>query len=64
MFYSTPLFSTLGFGNSASLYSAVIIGAVNVVATIISIVTVDRLGRRILFLAGGGVMFVSQVSPR
>lgn len=61
MFYVAPLFNTLGFGASAALYSAVITGAVNVVATLVSIFTADRLGRKLLFLEGGIQMFFSQV---
>ncbi|CAI0415427.1 unnamed protein product [Linum tenue] len=52
---------TLGFGDDASLMSAVITGLVNVFATFISILAVDRLGRRALFLEGGIQMIVSQV---
>ena len=62
MFYVTPLFSSLGFGTNASLYATVITGAVNVLATIVSIVTVDRFGRKFLFLIGGCQMFLCQVN--
>ncbi|KAG5152935.1 hypothetical protein JHK84_029407 [Glycine max] len=61
MFYAPVLFNTLGFKNDASLYSAVIIGAVNVVSTVVSIYSVDRLGRRILLLEAGVQMFLSQL---
>ncbi|KAG0481500.1 hypothetical protein HPP92_012358 [Vanilla planifolia] len=61
MFYAPVLFKTLGFGNDASLMSAVITGLVNVLATFVSIFTVDRLGRRILFLQGGIQMLLCQV---
>ncbi|KAA0061701.1 hypothetical protein IC582_009982 [Cucumis melo] len=61
MFYSPVLFSTLGFKNDAALYSAVITGAVNVVSTVVSIYSVDKLGRRILLLEAGVQMFISQV---
>lgn len=61
MFYAPVLFSSLGFGQDASLYSAVITGAVNVVATLVSIGAVDKYGRRLLFLEGGVQMFISQV---
>ncbi|EPS73973.1 hypothetical protein M569_00781 [Genlisea aurea] len=62
MFYAPVLFKTLGFGVDASLMSAVVTGLVNVVATIVSIVVVDRFGRRFLFLEGGIQMIVSQVA--
>lgn len=61
MFYAPVLYKTLGFGDEASLFSAVISGGVNVLATIVSIVCVDKYGRKILFLEGGIQMIVSQV---
>ncbi|KAK1630108.1 hypothetical protein QYE76_004423 [Lolium multiflorum] len=61
MFYAPVLFKTLGFGGSASLMSAVITGVVNLAATLVSVFTVDKLGRRVLFLQGGAQMFASQV---
>lgn len=63
MFYAPVLFKTLGFGNDASLMGAVITGVVNVFATLVSVFTVDKLGRRILFLQGGIQMFICQVTP-
>ncbi|KAM0977404.1 hypothetical protein ACFX13_020518 [Malus domestica] len=62
MFYSPVLFMTLGFGDEASLMSAVITGGVNVVATFVSILAVDRFGRRVLFLQGGVQMLLCQVA--
>jgi len=61
MFYAPVLFNTVGFGGNASLYSAVIIGAVNVLSTLVSIYSVDKLGRRMLLLEAGVQMFLSQV---
>ncbi|KAJ1698414.1 hypothetical protein LUZ63_006926 [Rhynchospora breviuscula] len=60
-FYAPVLFKTIGFGNNSSLLSAVIIGLVNVLCTLVSIFTVDKLGRRKLFLQGGTQMFICQV---
>lgn len=60
-FYAPVLYMTLGFGDDASLYSAVIGGSVNALATLVSIFTVDKFGRRILFLEGGLQMFVCQI---
>ncbi|OIV97260.1 hypothetical protein TanjilG_10794 [Lupinus angustifolius] len=61
MFYAPVLFKILGFGDDASLMSAVITGGVNVVATLVSIFTVDKFGRRILFLEGGIQMLICQI---
>lgn len=62
MFYAPVLFKTIGFGDDASLMSAVITGIVNVVATLVSVFSVDKFGRRILFLEGGIQMFICQVT--
>ncbi|KAJ7946897.1 sugar transporter 1 [Quillaja saponaria] len=60
MFYAPVLFNTIGFGDDASLMSAVITGIVNVVATMVSIYGVDKWGRRFLFLEGGVQMLICQ----
>ncbi|XP_075477756.1 sugar transport protein 13-like [Primulina tabacum] len=60
MFYAPVLFDTVGFGSDAALYSAVITGAVNVASTVVSIYSVDKLGRRMLLLEAGIQMFLSQ----
>ena len=62
MFYAPVLFTTLGFKAEASLYSAVITGAVNVLSTLVSVYTVDRVGRRMLLLDAGVQMFLSLVA--
>ncbi|KAA3462504.1 sugar transport protein 11-like [Gossypium australe] len=62
MFYAPVLFKTLGFGDDASLMSAVISGIVNVLATMVSIYSVDKFGRRVLFLEGGAQMFIFQIA--
>lgn len=61
MFYAPVLFNSMGFKNDASLYSAVITGAINVISTIVSIYSVDKLGRRALLLEAGVQMFLSQM---
>uniref|UniRef100_A0A2N9FHT7 Major facilitator superfamily (MFS) profile domain-containing protein n=1 Tax=Fagus sylvatica TaxID=28930 RepID=A0A2N9FHT7_FAGSY len=52
MFYAPQLFKTIGFGDNASLLSALITGGINVLATIVSIYGTDKWGRRFLFLGG------------
>ena len=61
MFYAPVLFKTLGFGNDASLYSAVITGGVNTLSTLVSVYSVDKIGRRMLLLEACVQMFLSQV---
>ncbi|KAE9611254.1 hypothetical protein Lal_00011778 [Lupinus albus] len=61
MFYAPVLFNTLGFKSDASLYSAVITGAVNVLSTLVSVYFVDKAGRRMLLLEACVQMFVSQM---
>lgn len=61
MFYAPVLFKTIGFGDDASLMSAVITGLVNVFATLVSVFTVDKAGRRKLFLEGGFQMLACQI---
>ncbi|KAL1559304.1 Hexose carrier protein hex6 [Salvia divinorum] len=60
-FYSPILFRTLGLGESASLLSTLMTGVVGSTTTLIAIVVVDKVGRRFLFMVGGGVMFVCQI---
>ncbi|XP_030456588.1 sugar transport protein 10-like [Syzygium oleosum] len=62
MFYAPVLFKTLGFGDDAALISSAISGVVNVVATLVSIFSVDKLGRRGLFLEGGIQMIICQIA--
>ncbi|URD80956.1 Sugar transport protein [Musa troglodytarum] len=60
MFYAPVLFQTIGFKNDASLLSAVITGIVNVLSTVVSVVLVDKVGRRFLLLEACGQMLITQ----
>ncbi|KAI5649109.1 hypothetical protein M9H77_35114 [Catharanthus roseus] len=62
MFYAPVLFQTLGFKSDASLLSSVITGLVNVSSTFVSIILVDRAGRRMLLLQACVQMFISQIA--
>ena len=61
LFYAPVLFQSMGFGGNASLYASAITGAVLCGSTLISMATVDRLGRRVLLISGGIQMIVCQV---
>ncbi|KAF7816964.1 sugar transport protein 5 [Senna tora] len=58
-FYAPNLFQSVGFGNDASLLSAIVLGVVSLIAVLFASVVVDRFGRRLLFIAGGTLMFLS-----
>ncbi|KAI3879327.1 hypothetical protein MKX03_031796 [Papaver bracteatum] len=59
--YAPYLFQAVGFGTSAALTYTAITGGVNVVATIIGIISVSKGCRRFLFIAGGVQIFVGQI---
>ncbi|XP_054814259.1 hexose carrier protein HEX6 [Prosopis cineraria] len=59
-FYAPLLFRTIGLGESASLLSAAMTGIVGTGSTFISMLIVDKFGRRTLFAIGGIQMLASQ----
>lgn len=61
MFYAPVLFQAVGFKNDGSLLSAVITGVVNVLSTVVSIVAVDKVGRRKLLLQASVQMLICMV---
>lgn len=61
LFYAPAIFQSMGFGANASLYASALTGAVLCSSTVVSIVTVDRLGRRALLIGGGIQMIICQV---
>lgn len=52
VYYTPSILQLSGFGASAAVLGAVWVAAVNVVMTVIAMLTVDRLGRRPLFIGG------------
>jgi len=53
IYYSPKIFLMAGFeGNIAAIWASVAVGVVNLLATIISVYFVDRIGRRKLFFIG------------
>nr|CAD1825152.1 unnamed protein product [Ananas comosus var. bracteatus] len=61
-FFAPVLFRTVGFGSDGALVGAVILGCVNLASILVSAFTVDRLGRRKLFIVGGAQMIICQVA--
>jgi SP family sugar:H+ symporter-like MFS transporter len=60
-YYSTSLWQAVGFDESFSFTASVITSIVNVVVTIVAILLVDRIGRRILLLVGSAGMAISLI---
>ncbi|CAO2035277.1 unnamed protein product [Urochloa humidicola] len=61
-FFSPLVFRTVGFGSNAALMGAVILGAANLGAQILSTPVIDRYGRKVLFAVGGVQMMVCQAA--
>ena len=51
-FYAPMIFKQSGIGTDAAFMQAVLVGIVNLVATIVAILLIDRLGRRPLIISG------------
>lgn len=60
-FYAPLLFLTIGSGENASLLSATVIGLIGSIFVLITLVLVDKVGRRPLFHIGGLQMLISQL---
>ena len=51
-FYAPMIFEQSGIGKDASFMQAVLVGIVNLVATVVAIALIDKLGRRPLLISG------------
>lgn len=60
-FYAPVIFRIIGFGESSSLKLTVLIGVSVTSAIVVSMITVDKFGRRALLIAGGVQMLVAHV---
>ena len=56
LYYAPEIFKSLGAGTDIALLQTVVVGACNVLFTIVAIRTVDRLGRRPLLMIGAAGM--------
>lgn len=62
LYYAPKIFQNTGTRLDVSLMQTVLVGAVNLIFTIIAIFTVDRLGRKPLLLIGGSIMGLSMAA--
>jgi SP family xylose:H+ symportor-like MFS transporter len=59
LYYAPEIFKNVGFDTNASLLQTIIVGAVNLIFTVVAIVSVDKLGRKPLQIIGALVMAVA-----
>jgi MFS transporter, SP family, xylose:H+ symportor len=59
LYYAGNIFRNMGSSTNASLLQTIIVGAVNLVFTVVAILTVDRFGRKPLMIIGSVGMAVS-----
>jgi sugar porter (SP) family MFS transporter len=52
MYYAPAIFKSTGLGNESALFQTMIMGLVNLSFTVLSIVLIEKLGRRLLMLIG------------
>jgi MFS transporter, SP family, xylose:H+ symportor len=62
LYYATDIFKGMGLTTNASLFQTIIVGAVNLIFTVVAILTVDHFGRRPLQIIGALVMAASMIS--
>ena len=62
LYYATDIFKGMGMSTNASLMQTIIVGAVNLVFTVVAILSVDHFGRKPLQIIGALVMAVSMIS--
>jgi SP family xylose:H+ symportor-like MFS transporter len=62
LYYAGNIFRNMGASTDTSLLQTIIVGAINMLFTIIAIFTVDRFGRKPLLIIGAVIMSVSMLS--
>jgi len=61
LYYAPLMFKNMGASTDTALLQTVVVGAANVLFTVVAIVTVDKLGRKPLLIAGAVVMAVAMI---
>ena len=62
LYYAPTMFQTMGASNNVAMLQTVVVGIANVAFTVVAMLTVDRLGRKPLLIAGAVVMAISMLS--
>ena len=64
-FFAPQIFAginALGSGNKGSLIAAIIVNGVQLIATLITVFIVDRVGRRMLLVSGSALGFAAEIA--
>ena len=61
LYYAPEIFKGMGVDTNASMLQTIIVGAINMIFTVIAIMTVDNFGRKKLLLIGSVVMGISMI---
>jgi SP family xylose:H+ symportor-like MFS transporter len=61
LYYAGNIFRNMGAGTDTSLLQTIIVGAINMLFTIVAVFSVDRFGRKPLMITGGLIMSISML---
>ena len=61
LYYAPEIFKGMGMQTDASMLQTIVVGAINMLFTVLAIFTVDNFGRKKLMLIGSAVMAVSMI---
>jgi SP family xylose:H+ symportor-like MFS transporter len=62
LYYAPDIFKGMGMSTNASLWETIIVGTVNLIFTVVAVLTVDKYGRKPLQIIGGLVMAASMIA--
>lgn len=62
LYYAPLMFSNMGASTDGALLQTIVVGAANMLFTVVAIVTVDRIGRKPLLIIGALIMAASMLS--
>jgi SP family xylose:H+ symportor-like MFS transporter len=62
LYYAPEIFKGMGLSTNASLWQTIIVGAVNLIFTVVAVLTVDKYGRKLLQIVGALIMAVSMIA--